>query len=392
MKNVIKICFVTMLSATVSCSDTNFSASQKTSQKSNSSNASGEVEPQGNDGSESVAGESLPGAGELLEKFTFTKNAAGNLPAEFLFILDNSASMNAVVDRVGQGFQSLLGEGVFPENARIAVMNTLPADPGDLSRLHPAVKTYNGIEREPGFLRLINKSSLDQFKDSLSNRDANDLSIAGCDQGFFTIKDVNADGEPCFLSHLQIAQKRIGAEAGLTAFYQLLLKSEGTSIFREKSLVNVIYVSDTHDPGIDNDDLKAIRPSFETIEKKLTDNELVNGFKIHAIAPDRRCSGIERLHGRSYYAAADASGGEKLDVCEANDYSDFIRNMVKVGSVVERPVFLLRKPVAKVVSVTVNGKEISSYKLEGKLRNRIRLLEYDKDSDLEIAIIYVPKP
>src|SRR5688500_329485 len=50
---------------------------------------------------------------------------------DYLFVVDGSASMERVLGRVRDGFEALAGSGVFPAEARIAVMSTLPADPVD---------------------------------------------------------------------------------------------------------------------------------------------------------------------------------------------------------------------------------------------------------------------
>ena len=116
------------------------------------------------------------------------------------------------------------------------------------------------------------------------------------------------DGHYCLQAAIQSSYSCTGAEAGITAFEQLLLKHQGQNLFRQGALVNVIFVSDTHDPGINNNTLKNNIKSFtELLTLAQTDNA-ISGLKFHALAPESQCNS-EQMWGFSYNTLSMASGG-----------------------------------------------------------------------------------
>jgi hypothetical protein len=307
-----------------------------------------------------------PEDGTRREIFAFGGDATSRL-ADYLFVIDNSCSMDGIQAKTRAGLASLVGGGTFPAGARIAVMTTMPADPKDLSKPHPDVAgvAANALADDPGFLRLTTAATIAAYRAKAPAGVVARFARKGCDAAWFAPDAKDADGQSCFLGATQTGNTCLNAEAGLTAFGQMLAKTKaaGQTLFRPGAVANVIFVSDTHDPGVDSASLRAMRPTFAKLRATAQAQDGISGFRIHAIAPVQKCSG-EEVYDRAYYAAADASGGVKADSCTATDYRPAIAQVAQTGSAPQIPVFALSKTAAKVVSVVVDGKPTTAYALE----------------------------
>ncbi|MBT3221897.1 MAG: hypothetical protein HN348_22715, partial [Proteobacteria bacterium] len=192
---------------------------------------------------------------------------------------------------------------------------------------------------------------------------AENFKIDGCSNAWFTPGEKNATGVPCIVAHTQIGLSGIRAEAGLTAFKQLLLKNGVTPTFRPGAAVNVIFVSDTHDPGFFKplegyEELTEYRPDFKELQT-LVNAHPISSFRVHAVAPKTECS--ERWEdkiGPAYFDVAEASGGQIRDICTETDYSEFISTIAHDGAIIQRPIFPLGKSAAEVLTVEVGGKPV----------------------------------
>ena len=307
-------------------------------------------------GGAAVSGE-VDSTGRVRREHFVLGGGADTPVADFLFVVDNSASMNRVVDRVRAAFASLAESGVFPADARIAVMSTLPGDPEDLGRAHPAVRHRGRNRLDPGFLRLVDAASIARFVAHAPVEQQARFTAEGCRDAWFRPGDTNERGVPCIVAHTQIAMDAVGVEAGLTAFGQLLEARAGQPLFRPGAAANVIFVSDTQDPGLgpaapDLPALVAARPDAEALAARVDEDNTVASFRLHAIAPDAPCGEPWGHLGPVYQDAAKASGGRSLDVCTADDYRGLIAAIAREGAVVQRPVVALgRAPEDAVVEV-----------------------------------------
>jgi hypothetical protein len=282
---------------------------------------------------------------------------------DYLFVVDGSSSMESVIDRVFDGVDAIAAEGgVFPAEARIAVMSTTPSDPLDLRRPHPAAPKMQWIRLEPGFHGPVDAGRIARFRALAPDDVAAEFALDGCD-GWFAPGEANAQGVPCLVAHTQSLLFPLRVEAGLTALGQRL--SEDEPLFRNGAAVNVIFVSDTHDPGLPEhaasyDELVALRPTFEALSLFADAHHNLASFRLHAIAPASECSG-ERWTDPVYFDAARASGGATLDICTAEpaDYVSMIRGMVVSGAVPQRGVVPLAER-AEEVEVLVDGLPVAA--------------------------------
>jgi len=280
---------------------------------------------------------------------------------DFLFVVDNSTSMGRIRDLVRSGLVSLYDEDAFPADARIAVMSTIPANPSDLTQLHPRVNDQGGQVNEPGFLRLVDAEGIDRFR-AKSPELGEAFRFDGCENAWFTPWEENDEGVPCMVAHTQISRTPVRVEAGLSAFQQFLQKRDGQSTFREGAAVHVIFVSDTHSPGlagganrVEKTGLEVDPITYRDLHTLVSADNLVGTFKVHAIAPATECVEEWAHLGPRYFNVADASGGSTLDICTAEDYAPFIRELVEDSDVIEAAILSLGRPSAAVHQVLLDG-------------------------------------
>jgi hypothetical protein len=279
---------------------------------------------------------------------------------DFLFVVDGSASMKSVVAGVFDGFDALVDEDAFPKDARIAVTSTLPADPTRRSHPHPAVHHRGLVRFDPGFQRLVDAEGIAAVRTTFP--EATELfALDGCD-AWFAPGDENARGIPCFQAHTQLSLLGVGVEAGLTAVNQLL---ERGPVFRTGAAANIVFVSDTQDPGIKADhpgfdELVSLRPTGDEVVATASARQVTSSLRLHAIAPVTRCGNEPYEHiGDVYGDAARATGGHAMDLCEAtpDDYVAMVRGIVDDGSVPTTPVVPLAHQ-DRVRAVFVDGVEV----------------------------------
>jgi hypothetical protein len=288
----------------------------------------------------------------------------GDAPAltDVLFVVDNSISMRAVLDQVQDGFDALTEEGLFPPRTHIAVTSTTPLSPRNLEDPHPSVRLASVVRSDPGFAGLVDAARLDTFRALNGEGIQERMPLPGCSAWFEpTARVPGMPDVTCLAAHTQIAETPHGVEAGLVALNMLL--TTGKVSFRPGASVNVVFVSDTHDPGVGPDDpgyegLLALRPDAKRLGERLM-NGGAAGFRIHAIAPATDCS-EEPWTGTSYFDAAQATGGLSLDVCTStpDDYVALAQRIAKEGARPQRPVVALSAQAHEVDEVLLDGARV----------------------------------
>ncbi len=325
------------------------------------------------------------------ERFSFGGEELTPL-ADYLFVVDDSVSMESVIDPLRQGFSSLAHEGVFPPRSRIAVMNTQPGDYQNLQRWHPTVLRSWALRGSPGFLRLVDGDALESYRQRLGPERAGLFAHRGC-QAWFAPQERGAGGVSCLEAHTQIGLVAYRAEAGLHAFKQLLLVRGEQPLFRPGAAANVIFVSDTHDPGFQPsqakpeldaqlEDLYARQPDFDELQELVLAANLVSSFRVHAIAPQSLCS--EPWLEPSYFDVTEQSGGVSLDICVERDYAPLVREIVRSGALQQQPLFALSVPAAAVETVLVDGEAVS-FTLEGERVLALDLELPGRRADVEVV-------
>lgn len=281
---------------------------------------------------------------------------------DYLFVFDNSVSAKNILLKAGQAFQDIVqtNPNVFASDGKVAVMSTMISD-DTYKSTHAQIKKYDGIDKEPGFLDFVNKESLDRFREA-NQKVADKIYTKGmCEEKWFSPQSkVKSDGveteTSCLQAALQSVASGVGAEAGAQAFQQILLKNKSQQIFRKEAILNVIFLSDTHDPGKPN--MKS--PSFNANDLRnlaMESNQLID-VKFHALAPEKGVSS-EKLYNKYYFTLVEQTDGQKLHVGDFDNYSSFMESMLlkaKESKVAKIP---LNKLDAPIKSVKADGNEVN---------------------------------
>ncbi|NRA63933.1 MAG: hypothetical protein HRU19_05585 [Pseudobacteriovorax sp.] len=320
----------------------------------------------------------------LLETFSFGEGSATDL-VDYLIVLDNSCSMEDIRDQVSDGFLAIIDRNVLPARAKLAVMNTMHGLEPDYDQTGTGITGYAGIEKEPGFLDFVHQDAVEEYR-ALGTDYTDEWSVDACNERWFSPTATNANGVSCLEAATQSSFSCLGAEAGLQAVKQLLTINQGNKVFRDGAIVNIIFVSDTHDPGTNSATLLASRPDYDDLQGLLDAMQPTAGLKFHAIAPTSVCT-VEQLYDLSYNTMATASGGLTEDSCTSSDYSDFMMDMVETSIVPKDPIFTTSKAFSEIESVKVNGTETSNYTILNKQSIRISELE-GSTSSASIEITY----
>lgn len=307
---------------------------------------------------------------------------------DYVLVMDNSVSMNAIAANVKNAFKAILAQpDVFPADALMAVMSTMTGNEADLAKTGKGINRYTGIDAEPGFLDFIYKGAIQNYKAQVNATRAGKWPLDGCDQKWFKPGDKDATGAYCLDAALQITASAVGAEPGIHAFKQILQKNAGKALFRPNAIVNVIFVSDTHDPGVGNADLLASIPSYSEIRALADKSNSIQSLRFHALAPEQQCAGTgEGVHTKSYYKIAADSNGSKADVCTLVNYGDFLKKTI-LESKAKEPVFMLERPASEIVKVTVDGVEVKDYQLSAT-KDSITIPSLDSNKKSTVTIDY----
>ena len=324
--------------------------------------------------------QSVSAAGRASVDETFEINSEVAAPqADYLFVVDSSVSMLGVLKDVRAGLRTV-GKDGLPAGTRIAVMTTTPAAITGSGEPFPGVVDQDAARVDPGFQKLIDGQGLVTWKNA---RAAEKFTSEGCDGGWFSPSDVNEHGEPCVLAITTIPLYKANAEAGLVAVKQFLQSRGDEPLFRDGAAANIVFISDTHDPGMPagpaRDVLVELRPDWNELQTLVSEANVVSSLRVHAIAPKTECVEGEAWAdiGPSYFEVAKASGGQIFDVCTTSDYSEVLRNVTRFGALPQHGVLTLENPAVEVVGVEVDGEPVAFsvkrkgavVRLDGKLPN-----------------------
>jgi hypothetical protein len=333
---------------------------------------------------------------------------------DILFVMDDSVSMNSLLSNVVNGFKSL-AEADFPNNTKMAVTYMSPAKYFDGQ---PDFQTPWNIwaEKTPGFMQLVNKKSIEtfmsfenpNFPEGSSSRQVflegkNNFKIEGCDDEWFAPGQKNqpSDGKIpslCLEGAIQAPYFGTQVEAGTVSLMNLLTNFSlniQRPLFREGSSVNVIFISDTHDPGAGT---LSITPTCQgyyggpNAPEMMSDYSSLKGaiakynpgveyLKFSAItrlppANDPLLEGVNTVGNLpgdytgthvnnepdcffSYLPLVKESGGLAMHIGNTN-WNDLIKSLVKDFATRRAPEFRLSKKARLIESVTVDERILAS--------------------------------
>lgn len=324
------------------------------------------------------------------QKVSYTHAVPPNA-VDYLFILDNSCSARPLRTGAQEGYSALaLIDGILPGDPKIATMTTSHGAFDDLSAPGFKLVDYGQIVFEPGFLDFYHKAARDLFLEKRPESAAK-YPLAGCQDRWFAPTDKDENGELCIKAAFQSENSCTQTEAGLLAFQQLLEKNKGKPIFRSGAIVNVIFVSDTHGPGIvgaDADLLRSHHLSPEALKTQVLKDNNIAGFKVHAIAPQggNQCSS-EQFGSGIYNDLAAYFGGKVVHCGGEVDYEGFMKDMVTISKVADFAVYKLDTKAKKIIEVSLDGVPTEDYVFD-PVANTITFPNIAPGSSVEVDIVY----
>jgi hypothetical protein len=329
-------------------------------------------------------------------KFRFGKQAAP-LVADYLFVMDNSVSMKDDLNKVAAGL-SAISRDKFPAATQIGVMTTMAAaDPLASSLIaHKDISTVgygSCINKEPGFLSLVTKASVQAFKScpTVPVNYANAYSEPVCDSGWFQPFDLNSNGKRCFTAALQNPQHGVGCEPGLLALEQIIKRyqQQGKSLFRDNAAVNIVFISDEQagcvapeTRGDRNDPADALT----RIETAIKTNSKVASVKLHGITPSPTPAvNIMPVNVLPYKLVIDKSLGKWFNIgLGSNDYSSIMEQIISAPADMTSADFFLPAKASAIAGVEVNGVATMNYQFDGTSKVSITGLDTQKVVDIVI--------
>jgi hypothetical protein len=311
-----------------------------------------------------------------------------NSKADVLFVVDESVSMKDILPQFKAGFASL-SSNVYPADTLMAVTNTAPAP-----YLNVAANIFDPTKSwiddaptaaQPGFLKLVTRASIASFKSAVPSN--NQFPLAGCANEWFRPQEKSPEGTLCLNAHSQISLIGTGVESGATTLSQMIKnrQNSGKRTFREGALANVIFVSDTHDPGAayyGQPKAPANLPTYDALVQQIhAANPELAGLKFHGIVPlppvghaqlqgvntigyipptlkDSNVSG-EDMWDFHYMEYIRKSGGTAMHPLN-NVWSTALQQMVKEASVQRTPLFVTNYEIKDLIELKVNGVLLSA--------------------------------
>jgi hypothetical protein len=324
--------------------------------------------------------------------------------ADMLFVVDNSVSMSRYADRVAQGLAAIKKE-TFPESTRIAVMTTMAAEDAQAASLkaHADIwknrDTYGScINKEPGFLSLVNKAAVDTFKACRKEGAENASKLAEyqgkyskavCDASWFKPFDLNQQGDRCFTAALQSPYHAVGCEPGLLALEQIVARNNGKPLFRDNAALSVIFVSDEQagcEAASTRGDPTKAAETAERIKKAILTNSKVVSIKFHGITPDLGNAEIMPTNTLSYKRVIESIGGKWFNVLEpAQNYNGMVDQLIQAAAEVTVPEFYIPSTAKAVKAVEVDGVATQNYQFDVS-KSKVTVQGLDPQKKVEIII------
>lgn len=339
-----------------------------------------------------------------------------NSKADVLFVVDESASMEDILTQFKAGFASL-SANLYPADTYLAVTNMAPAPYVSvaLNVFDPSQSWIKNSDTaaQPGFLKLVTRTSIASFKAAYPTYNSK-FTVAGCSNEWFRPLDKSPEGKPCLEAASQIALIGTGVESGATTLSQFIKNrsNNGKRTFRSGALANVIFVSDTHDPGQDNyygqPKAPSAPPSYDSLVQQIhAANPDLAGLKFHGIVPlppaghaqiagvntigyipptlaDSSVSG-EKMHDFHYMEYIRKSGGSAMHPLK-NVWSSALSQMVNEASVQRTPLFVTVYQIKDLLELTVNGQKLAASAFTIHADRRTIELHYNASWPQQISI------
>ncbi len=303
---------------------------------------------------------------------------------DILFVLDESISMKRVLSKIMDGFDSA-SKANYPKNTRMAITNMAPAQvKNNEIDFNTQFVPRTQVSDFPGFMKLVSHSTIMDFyyNSETEIKYKSNFTQPGCSE-WFQPTSKNSYGVNCLLANSQITLFPTGVEAGTVSLHQLIKKynSEEQKLFRDGALVNIIFVSDTHDPGANyygrNNAYTTPLTVNELKQSLLSNNENISGIKFNGIVPlpeknnpllknlnvvgdlkntfdEVKEMTNEGLHGFHYLDFIKSTGGIATNIVNSN-WTQAIQSMIEQVGKSNDIIFKIPGLCLNVTSLKLNG-------------------------------------
>ena len=204
-------------------------------------------------------------------------------PTQYLLVVDNSVSMRKYIENVVKGFEKI-PESTFPDRSEIGVITTMNHEVGNPSKTHQGINWYEDIELEPGFLELVNKQSIETFKNSNAPSDRkNKFQLDGCSSWIKPGEEKPKQRE-LYRSTPPNRIIPVGCEPGMHSFKQFMELRKNTF---KVEIWYKLFLSDEPGAGCKREDLKKSCPNLNQLKLATKKNSAgIIDVRFHGVIND----------------------------------------------------------------------------------------------------------
>lgn len=337
-------------------------------------------------------------------------------PTDILFILDDSCSMRTIATSMASGFDSLQSSK-YPDDTKMGLTYMAPVKQDDMGGLDFLTPYHRNVPLEsPGLVKLVTKQTIADYV-AAAPEHTSSFVAEGCDDAWFSPNQKGSDGKSCLEAVSQLAPICTGVEAGLVTLEQTLknYNSQGKRLFREGAFVNIIFISDTHEPGANyfgKPNAPQKMKSYEEILSVINTNSpnifslkmagilpipvdgapIYNGLKVIGDIPqndeEAKING-EKFYDYSYLPYIKRTGGS-VSHAKTGDWSGLAASLVEDSKVAGTILVSLKESAKKIYLITINDSEIQEDQWSLSSDGRVLTLDYRADANtaIDIDVIY----
>lgn len=327
-----------------------------------------------------------------------SKVVSFNSTTDILFVLDDSCSMDTIIDNVKSGIASISSVS-FAANTKMATTYMSPATLDAQGNTDFNTPFYSKSFNTPGYLQLVSANSINQYISSLDSSAQDSMKQQhfpkqACSNEWFSPNQTAANGnDTCIESAMQAPFFCTVAETGVLSVAQLAerLSSQSTQLFRDNANAHIVFISDTHDPGASfygksNTPAELLSVS-EFRNKILNNNPNIQSLRFSGVVPlpvvgNEKLTGLnvigdipqdaneakvssESTWSYSYLDFIRESQGVAMHA-KSKDWSQLMQSLVDFTKTPTSVIVSLRNKATKIVEVKVNDIliEKSQYRLK----------------------------